>query len=113
VDALAVPIISVTTRDNGSNEDSGDESERPAPAGAAASGPIAQSAKKSAEAGVFLVRDGEVVWTPITYGITGQGHFEVLSGVQVGDTVVSGPYGTIRELSDGDAVRVLGGSPAP
>jgi HlyD family secretion protein len=113
VNAVAVPIISVTTRASSSNA-SADDGEAPRPNAAAASGPIAQSAKKPPEAGVFLVRDDEVVWTPITYGITGQGYFEVLSGLQVGDTVVSGPYSTIRELSDGSAVRVLRGStPAP
>jgi HlyD family secretion protein len=113
VNAVAVPIISVTTRGSTTPADSDDEGERPPNAAAAASGPIAQSAKKAPEAGVFLVRDGEAVWTPITYGITGQGHFEVLTGLAVGDTVVSGPYRTIRELSDGAAVRVLPGSPTP
>src|SRR6185503_7148622 len=57
VDALAVPIISVTTREKTSDTDDGDEGQRPN--AAAASGPIAQSAKKPPEAGVFLVRDGE------------------------------------------------------
>lgn len=57
--------------------------------------------------GVFLVRDGRAVWTPVDLGITGQEHFEARSGVGAGDTVVSGPYETIRTLQDGDPVRVV------
>jgi HlyD family secretion protein len=53
---------------------------------------------------VFLIRDGEVLFTPVTVGITGQEHFEVRSGVEAGDTIVAGPYQTIRQLDDGDPV---------
>jgi hypothetical protein len=39
--------------------------------------------------------------------ITGQEYFEVLSGIQLGDTVVAGPYQLIRELVDGDPVQPI------
>ncbi len=75
--ALAVPIIAVTVRD---------EPER--------------------TEGVFVVREGRAVWTPVVIGITGEEHFEVLSGLSAGDEVVSGPYQLIQALSDGASVRV-------
>lgn len=56
--------------------------------------------------GVFVVRDGRVEFRPVELGITGEEHFELLSGLEVGDSVVSGPFQRIRELSEGDAVRL-------
>ena len=46
-----------------------------------------------------------VTFAEVEIGITGQEYFEVIAGVQEGDTVVAGPYQRIRDLSDGDAVR--------
>jgi HlyD family secretion protein len=63
--------------------------------------------------GVFVVQDGIASFTPVQVGITGQDYFEVLSGVQPGDTVVAGPYQRIRELQDGDRVRAEEGTTAP
>ena len=57
--------------------------------------------------GVFVVLDGEAVFRPVTVGITGLEHFEVVYGPAVGDTVVSGPYQMVRQLLTGDPVRRL------
>jgi HlyD family secretion protein len=62
------------------------------------------------EEGVFLVREGKAVFVPITVGIAGQGHFEVITGVTEGDSVVAGPYEAIRSLEDGKAVRRMPGT---
>jgi len=56
--------------------------------------------------GVFLVRDGKAVFTPVKTGIAGEKFFEVLSGVKEGDTVIVGPFASVRELADGAAVKV-------
>ena len=39
-------------------------------------------------------------------GIAGDNYFEVISGLDEGETVVSGTYQAIRELEDGALVRV-------
>lgn len=103
----AVPIISVTVR---SAENAGQiqfggpsDEERNEP-----TGPIARIRESRPLEGVFIVHDGVAVWTPVTLGITGQEHFEILSGSLVGDTVVSGSYQTIQDLNDGDNVRLAG-----
>jgi HlyD family secretion protein len=111
--AIAAPIISVTVRDR--SRSSGEEESANETGGEAgdATEPEADEGNEEEdemEEGVFLVRNGEVVWTPVTLGITGEEYFEVLSGLAVGDTVVSGPYQTIRTLSDGDPVRIVGSS---
>ena len=56
--------------------------------------------------GVFVHRDGTIVFTPVEVGIAGERYFEVLSGLQEGDMVVTGPYSAVRELEDGDTARI-------
>ena len=60
--------------------------------------------------GVFVVRDGIAHFVPVRVGITGEQYFEVLSGLQGDETIVSGSYQTIRDLEDSDPVRPLGGA---
>jgi len=56
--------------------------------------------------GVFVVRSGKVVFVPIKMGISGDKYFEVLSGLEPGDQVVTGPYNSVRNLQEGIAVKV-------
>jgi hypothetical protein len=39
-------------------------------------------------------------------GIAGDKYFEALDGLQAGDSVVIGPFASVRELADGAAVKV-------
>jgi HlyD family secretion protein len=56
--------------------------------------------------GVFVVRDGKAVFTPVQTGIAGEKYFEVLSGLKEGDQVITGPFNSVRTLTDGDPVKV-------
>ena len=58
--------------------------------------------------GVFLLREKEkkVEFVPLKMGIAGDKYFEVLSGLKPGDQVVTGPYNSVRNIADGDAVKV-------
>jgi HlyD family secretion protein len=56
--------------------------------------------------GVFVVRNGRVVFAPLKLGIAGDKYFEVLSGLQSGDQVITGPYNSIRGMAEGDLVKV-------
>ncbi|MGE3176878.1 MAG: efflux RND transporter periplasmic adaptor subunit [Vicinamibacterales bacterium] len=60
--------------------------------------------------GVFVLKSGTVEYVPIKMGIAGERYFEVLSGLQPGDEVVTGPYNTVRGLIDGDKAKT---EPAP
>lgn len=95
-DVLTVPIIALTVR-----EPEADSAAADTASAKASDGP---KAVKDQE-GVFLVGDGKVTFTPITVGISGQEYFEVVSGLQAGDTVVAGPYQVIRQLKNGDPVK--------
>ena len=89
-DAVAAPIISVTLR---------------TPEGLDDMAVAALPPEEREVEGVFVVREGSVTFTEVELGIAGDEHFEVLSGVQVGDSVVAGPYQAIRQLRTGDAIR--------
>jgi len=103
--ALAVPIIALTVRPP---DEADEDQDAPSPEdenGVARSrGPVSRSADTDVE-GVFIVVDGHVKFAPVEVGITGQEHFEILSGVNAGDSIVAGPYQQIRNLNDGDPVR--------
>jgi HlyD family secretion protein len=62
-------------------------------------------ARKELE-GVFVVRDGKAVFTPVKTGIAGEKYFEVLSGLKEGDQVIIGPFSSVRTMADGDQVKI-------
>jgi HlyD family secretion protein len=55
---------------------------------------------------VFVVEDGKVRQRAVRTGISNETHVEILDGVKAGDKVVTGPYRSLRDLEDGNAVRV-------
>lgn len=61
--------------------------------------------KKETE-GVFLIKDGKAAFTPVKTGIAGEKYFEALSGVKVGDEVITGPFNSVRDLKDGSPVKL-------
>ena len=61
--------------------------------------------------GVFVARQGQAVFLPVLTGIAGERHFEALYGVAEGDLVITGPFSEVRNLNDGDAIRVVAGAP--
>lgn len=84
--ALAIPIQSLVVR--------------PMADDSASSGGVIE------KEGVFVVRDGEAHFVPVRVGISGDRYFEVLSGLEKGDRVVSGSYEALRDLTDGAPVKV-------
>jgi len=109
-DAVAVPIQSLTVREMLFDE-SGTMVHEP-PSGRrsvettlnASNEPPPGHTREEVE-GVFVVRAGVAVFTPVTIGIAGEQYFEVLDGLQPGDVVITGPYASVRELEDGGNVR--------
>jgi len=97
-DVLAIPIISLTLMDPSEFERMPNELEE------AGAGAEAGDSSDPIE-GVFVVVDGLARFRPVEVGVAGDSYFEVLSGLEEGEVVVSGTYQAIRDLSDGDAVR--------
>jgi HlyD family secretion protein len=62
--------------------------------------------KREEVEGVFVVRDGRALFLPVKVGIAGERYFEVASGVNEGDRVITGPFESVRNLFDGDQVQI-------
>jgi HlyD family secretion protein len=96
---LSIPIIALTVRENEAMQ-SGDTA-----VGLGKPRPKKEVGKKDVE-GVFVVgKDNKVSFRPVKRGITGEKHFEVLSGLKEGERIVAGTYQAIRELKDGALVK--------
>lgn len=92
--ALSIPIIALTVREHTPI------SSELAPADTAAG--------KEETEGVFVIREGVAQFRPVKVGIAGEEHFEVLEGLETGDSIVAGPYQAIRDLKDSAQVRPMG-----
>ena len=90
-DALSIPIIALTVREHRplSTED------------------MPRDTTATETEGVFVVREGVAHFLPVKVGIAGEEHFEVLAGLAGGDSIVAGPYQTIRDLKDSSVVRAM------
>jgi HlyD family secretion protein len=56
--------------------------------------------------GVFLVRDSRAQFIPVKIGVAGERYFEVLGGLNDGDRVITGPFDSVRNMFDGDLVKL-------
>jgi len=57
------------------------------------------------EEGVFLMEDGKAKFQPIKTGLMGELSLEVTDGLKGGETLISGPFKSLRTLKPGDAVK--------
>ncbi|MCP4567173.1 MAG: efflux RND transporter periplasmic adaptor subunit [FCB group bacterium] len=125
-EALLIPYASVVTREfdpdslNTSGEDEsaenlGDDDLHAAPMDDSAgdSGEEETPAnnkfkrkKKEKKTGVFVIKNGTAEFAEITTGIADDRNISVLTGVNPGDTIVSGSFQTLRKLAKGDAVEI-------
>jgi HlyD family secretion protein len=55
---------------------------------------------------VFVVKDGKVRMVEVRTGISDATHVALLSGIKIGDMVVTGPFRTLKKLSNGEAVEI-------
>jgi HlyD family secretion protein len=55
---------------------------------------------------VFVVADGKARQRPVEVGLSDETHVEIVAGLKPGEQVVTGPYRTLRDLDDGDAVTI-------
>ncbi len=122
--ALSIPIQSLTARrkrdlkgagaaDSTGKADRADTAAAAAGADSAAASPAgADTSKSNADEteveGVFVVTNSRAEFRPVKVGISSQKHFEVTAGLEEGDKVVSGNFKAIRELKDGQRVKVSG-----
>ncbi len=56
---------------------------------------------------VFVVKDGVAHQRQVKTGISSETDMEILDGLKEGDKVVTGGYRTLRDLKDGDKVKIV------
>src|SRR5437867_66153 len=100
--ALSIPIIALTVRENTPPPGGGARGTGPKAADTATT----RGPKKETE-GVFVVKDGVANFHKVKVGIAGDEYFEVADGLKVGETIVAGPYQAIRDLKEGARVRAM------
>jgi HlyD family secretion protein len=108
---LALPIQATTVRemvvdDKGEIVRTPVDPKRPQRAGGVQASELQPGQSRKELEGVFVVRDGKAVFSPVKTGIAGEKYFEAVSGVKEGDNVIIGPFSSVRELGDGAAVKV-------
>ena len=68
---------------------------------------LSQKNKKKKEVeGVFVLKEGKAVFTPVQTGIADKQNIEITSGLKEGDEVITGAYRILRNLKNGDKVKV-------
>ncbi len=102
--ALSIPIIALTTRPDSAI---GGEANAAAGAPLTTTSDTAGGKKPKDKEGVFVVENGMARFRAVKVGIAGDEHFEVLTGLKKGETIVAGSYQAIRDLKDSSKVKAI------
>ena len=101
--ALSLPIQALTMHDPATDNPKGAGSVK------AASGSSKSAAKSVPIQGVYVIGNEKgklrAKFVPVTTGITGATDIEVLSGLNEGQEIVTGPFKTLRALKSGSLVK--------
>jgi HlyD family secretion protein len=109
--ATAVPIQAMAVRDvtyDASGQVVREPRESGARGGVSAASPddLPSGHTRRETEGVFVMDGDRAVFTPVRTGIAGDRYFEVLDGLAAGARVVTGPFNSVRDLQDGDEIRL-------
>ncbi len=100
---LTIPIQSLTKRRKADLEQS---AQAPAQPSGVRLSPAEERARKEEVEGVFAVVNGKSEFRKVQTGITGATDIEVLSGLQDGEEIITGPYQVVQTLRNGTAIKV-------
>lgn len=67
--------------------------------------PASKAGKPQDEEGVFVNNGGVVKFVPVKTGLSGDSNIEIVSGLQAGQQIVTGPFRALREIKDGSKVK--------
>ena len=95
---LAIPIQAVVVRQLDKEGQVMDTGALQAAEGEPGGGAARQKGEE--KEGVFVVKGGEVAFTPVKTGIIGETEIEIMEGLLEGDEIVTGSYKTLRTLKD-------------
>jgi HlyD family secretion protein len=64
--------------------------------------------RNRAHEGVFIIENERAFFRHVTTGLTGERHFEILSGLDAGHDIITGPFETLRTIKDSTLVEKEG-----
>ena len=106
---IKVPIQAVTVREKDKLEKRPDVEERAVQnePGSTGSDEKTSKDKKNLKEVVFCIEDGKAVAKPVELGISDDTHYEIKSGLQAGETVITGPFRILsKTLKTGDLLTI-------
>jgi HlyD family secretion protein len=106
IQALTVRELQIDPQGKIVREDPDDQRRRRGASSTSTADDLPPGHTREEKEGVFVVRDNKAVFTPVTIGIAGEEYFEVLDGLTPRDQVITGPFASVRELTDGQEVRL-------
>ncbi len=110
--ALVIPIQAVVDRppvkDAKDAKDAATDGAQPAAAGAtsAGTGGARRNGQEEEIKVVFLAEKEKALQRPVTVGLSDETSVEILTGLEEGDKVVTGPYRSLKKLKNGDAIKI-------
>ena len=107
---LSVPIQALAERSQKELDEAKNGTSSSVTLAASNSEAAAASAKEDIQ-GLFLIRNGKAQFVPVQTGISGTTDIEITSGVNEGDTIVTGSYKALRTLKPGASVKIDNSAP--
>jgi HlyD family secretion protein len=102
---LSIPMQALTVRKRG-------DLDPPKEGVQASTDRVTEKARNEEIQGVFIIQDGMAQFKKVETGITGATDIEVLSGLNEGDTIITGSYKVIRTIRNAAKVKVDNRPPA-
>ncbi len=84
----AVPLAAVVIRDSPKGEKN-------------------EAGSPKTEEGVYAMRNGKATFVSVKTGLTGDLMVEVLSGLETGEEIITGPFKALRQVKEGDLVKPM------
>ena len=93
-DVLSIPIQALTVREPEDEKKNADGDDDP---------PTRR--RNRAREGIFVIEQDRAFFRHVTTGLTGERHFEILSGLEENSDIIIGPFETLRTIKDSTLVE--------
>ncbi len=93
-DVLSIPIQALTVREPEDEKKNADGDDDP---------PTRR--RNRAHEGIFVIEEDRAFFRHVTTGLTGERHFEILSGLAENSDIIIGPFETLRTIKDSTLVE--------
>jgi HlyD family secretion protein len=93
-DVLSIPIQALTVREPEDDKKNADGADDPS-----------TRRRNRAHEGIFVIEEDRAFFRHVTTGLTGERHFEILSGLEENSDIIIGPFETLRTIKDSTLVE--------